>query len=135
MKLNTPMKKYKLLIAEDNTLLLQTIGLYLEAQGYELCLVTDGKDAISRIKENKYDLIVTDINIPFNNGLELISYVRNDMKLTVPILVLTTMGSENIELEAFHIGANDFITKPFSPKVLNARIEKILNQFSQSNLQ
>jgi DNA-binding response OmpR family regulator len=121
------MNKYKILIAEDDVLLLKALGFYLEKKGYELSLVPDGRDAITKIKQNTYDLIVTDINMPFNNGMEIISLVRNEMKLKTPIIVLTSMGLENTELEAFHIGADEFISKPFSPQVLGIRIEKILN--------
>ena len=120
------MKKHKILIAEDDLLLLKTLGFYLVKKGYEPEMVPDGKDAINKIRENKYDLIVTDINMPFNNGMEIISLVRNELKLTTPILVLTAMGLENTELEAFHIGADEFISKPFSPQVLGVRIDKML---------
>jgi DNA-binding response OmpR family regulator len=121
------MKKFKILIAEDDVLLLKALGFFLEKKGYELCLVQDGRDAINKIKEGHFDLIVTDINMPFNNGMEIISLVRNELKLKTPIIVLTSMGLENTELEAFHIGADEFIAKPFSPQVLGVRIEKILH--------
>jgi DNA-binding response OmpR family regulator len=121
------MKKFKILIAEDDVLLLKALGFYLEKKGYELILVADGRDAIKKIKETQFDLIVTDINMPFNNGMEIISLVRNELKLKTPIIVLTSMGLENTELEAFHIGADEFIAKPFSPQVLGVRIEKILS--------
>lgn len=121
------MKKFKILIAEDDVLLLKALGFYLEKKGYELSLVPDGRDAINKIKETQFDLIVTDINMPFSNGMEIISLVRNELKLKTPIIVLTSMGLENTELEAFHIGADEFIAKPFSPQVLGVRIEKILS--------
>ncbi|HTB32691.1 MAG TPA: response regulator transcription factor [Bacteroidia bacterium] len=121
------MRKFKILIAEDDVLLLKALGFYLEKKGYELMLVPDGRDAINKIKESQYDLIVTDINMPFSNGMEIISLVRNELKLKTPIIVLTSMGLENTELEAFHIGADEFIAKPFSPQVLGVRIEKILS--------
>jgi DNA-binding response OmpR family regulator len=130
-------KKFKILIAEDNELLLQTIGLYMEMQGYELSLVKDGREAIRQIRENhkikgsQFDLIVTDVNMPFNNGMEIISIVRNELKLKTPIVVLTTMRVESIELEAFQLGANAFITKPFSPQVLGVRVEKMLSKLSK----
>jgi len=120
------MNKFKILIAEDDILLLKALGYYLEKKGYELTLVADGRDACNKIKENGFDLIVTDINMPFSNGMEIISLVRNELKLKTPIIVLTSMGLENTELEAFHVGADEFVAKPFSPQVLGLRIEKIL---------
>ncbi len=127
------MKKYKILIAEDDPLLLKALGFYLEKKGYDLSLVNDGREAITKIKETLFDLIVTDINMPFSNGLEIISMIRNDMKLKTPIIVLTSMGLESTELEAFHVGADEFIAKPFSPQVLGVRIEKMLNEVNQLN--
>lgn len=125
------MGKYKILIAEDDLLLLKALGFYLDKKGYQLSLVQDGREAMTKIKEDHYDLIVTDINMPFNNGMEIISMVRNELKLKTPIIVLTSMGLENTELEAFHIGADEFISKPFSPQVLGVRIDKILSAINK----
>lgn len=118
----------KLLIVDDNELLLKALGFYLARKGYELTLSNDGRDAIDKIKGVNYDLIVTDINMPFNNGMEIISVVRNELKRSTPIIVLTVMGRENTELEAFNIGADEFLAKPFSPQVLGVRIEKMLSE-------
>jgi DNA-binding response OmpR family regulator len=128
------MGKFKILIAEDDLLLLKALGFYLDKKGYDLSLVADGREAITKIKSEHYDLIVTDINMPFSNGLEIISLVRNELKLKTPIIVLTSMGLESTELEAFHVGADEFIAKPFSPQVLGVRIEKMLNGVNLPNL-
>lgn len=120
--------KYKLLIAEDDTLLLRTIGFFLEKKGYEVLLVSEGKEAIASIREQNFDLIITDLNMPFASGMEIISIVRNELKRDTPIIMLTSVGVENTELEAFKTGVNEFIAKPFSPQVLEIRIQKILSQ-------
>jgi len=126
------MEKFKILIAEDDALLLKALGFYLGKKGYELSLVIDGRDAIDKIRKTPYDLIITDINMPFSNGMEIISVVRNELKLKTPIMVLTSMGLENTELEAIQIGADEFVSKPFSPQVLCVRIEEILNGVSRN---
>jgi DNA-binding response OmpR family regulator len=126
------MEKFKILIAEDDALLLKALGFYLDKQGYDLSLVVDGRDAIDRIRKNSYDLIITDINMPFSNGMEIISVVRNELKLKTPIMVLTSMGLENTEIEAFQIGADEFVSKPFSPQDLGVKIEEILNGVSKN---
>ncbi len=64
--------------------------------------------------------------MPFASGLEIISLVRNELKKDTPMIMLTSVGIENTELEAFRMGVNEFVTKPFSPQVLEVRIEKIL---------
>ncbi|HKC66835.1 MAG TPA: response regulator transcription factor [Bacteroidia bacterium] len=120
--------KPKLLIAEDDPLLLKSLGFYLQKQGYDPLLVNDGNEAIAQIKEKQFDLIITDLNMPFANGLEIISLVRNELKRETPIIMLTSVGIETTELEAFRMGVNEFISKPFSPQVLGVRIEKILSQ-------
>jgi DNA-binding response OmpR family regulator len=129
---NVYMKKFKILIAEDDALLLKALGFYLDKQGYDLSLVVDGRDAIDRIRKNSYDLIITDINMPFSNGMEIISVVRNELKLKTPIMVLTSMGLENTEIEAFQIGADEFVSKPFSPQDLGVKIEEILSGVSKN---
>jgi DNA-binding response OmpR family regulator len=125
------MDKPKILIAEDDRLLLKALGFYLDKKGYDTVLAADGAEAISKVKENDFDLIITDLNMPFNSGLELISLVKNELKRDTPIIVLTIMGLENTELEAFRIGADEFISKPFSPQVLGIRIEKMLKKIEK----
>jgi len=70
--------------------------------------------------------VITDINMPFVTGLEIIHLIRNELKLPIPIIVLTSAGLEKTALNAFEIGASEFITKPFSLPVLAARVEKLL---------
>jgi DNA-binding response OmpR family regulator len=69
--------------------------------------------------------------MPFASGLEIISLVRNELKRNTPIIMLTSVGVEATELEAFRVGVNEFITKPFSPQVLHVRIEKTLAQLKK----
>jgi DNA-binding response OmpR family regulator len=121
------MAKKKILVAEDDLLLLKSLGYYLDKQGYEVFPVSDGREAIEKIKQLDFDLIVTDLNMPFSNGMEIISLVRNELKKRTPIIVLTAMGLEATELDAFRIGADEFISKPFSPHVLGVRIEKLIS--------
>jgi DNA-binding response OmpR family regulator len=123
-----PRIRPKILLAEDNPLLLKSIAFYLSKKGYDVFQVIDGRQAISEIREHSMDLIVTDLNMPFANGLEIISLVRNELQRKTPIIMLTSAGVENTELEAFRMGVNEFIAKPFSPQVLEVRIEKILSQ-------
>ena len=113
-----------ILIVEDDILLLKTLEFKLIKEGYIVVTLKNGFDAIEYLKENEPDLIVTDIMMPFINGLEIISFVRNEKKSKVPIIVLSSAGLEKTVLEAFQLGADDFVTKPFSPNELSIRIKK-----------
>ena len=117
-------------VVEDDILLLKTLAFKLTKDGYVVVTSKNGFDAIEYLKENEPDLIVTDIMMPFVNGLEIISFVRNEKKSKVPIIVLSSAGLEKTVLEAFQLGADDFVTKPFSPNELSIRIKKIFIRLS-----
>ena len=69
--------------------------------------------------------------MPFANGFEIVSVVRNELKKDTPIIMLTSVGNETTELESFKLGVNEFISKPFSPQVLEVRIENILSKIKK----
>ena len=117
-------------IIEDDILLLKTLEFKLNKEGYKVMTSKNGFDGIEYLKVNDPDLIVTDIMMPFINGLEIISFVRNEKKSKVPIIVLSSAGLEKTVLEAFELGADDFITKPFSPNELSVRIKKVFLRLS-----
>ncbi|MGV6845806.1 MAG: response regulator transcription factor [Lutibacter sp.] len=115
-----------IILAEDNSTLSQLIKFRLQKEGFKVFLAKDGKEAITLIEQNKPSLILTDIMMPFVSGLEVISHVRNKLKLTIPILVFSAAGQEEMVLKAFNLGATDFMGKPFSPNELIIRIKKLL---------
>ena len=120
----------RLLICEDNDALLSLIRFKLSRAGYKNCeTVTDGKSAKALLAENKYDLIITDIHMPYVSGLELTTYVRETLGQDIPIIILSSEGVENTVLQSFGLGVNDFMTKPFSPQELIIRIKKLLKDF------
>lgn len=118
----------KILFAEDNEIFRKSLSYYLEGQGYTVHQFDNGEEAIEFLRMIQVDLIITDLNMPSIGGMEMINIVRNDFNLQIPIIVLTSSGMEETELDAFSMGANEFISKPFSPQVLKARIEKLLRQ-------
>lgn len=117
-------------IIEDDVLLLKTLAFKLTKEGYKVVTSKNGFDGIEYLKENEPDLIITDIMMPFINGLEIISFVRNEKKSKVSIIVLSSAGLEKTVLEAFELGADDFVTKPFSPNELSIRIKKLFKRLS-----
>ena len=115
----------QILLAEDDELILKTLEHKLTKDGYEVVLTRNGKEAIENIKSSTFDLIITDIMMPFASGLEIINAVNENNKKT-PVIVLSSLGQEETVVEAFNLGADDFIVKPFSPIELAIRIKKIL---------
>jgi DNA-binding response OmpR family regulator len=114
----------KVLVVEDEIMVLKSIEFKLKKEGFDVITAPDGKVAHDLLSEEKFDVILTDLMIPYYSGLELINYVRNGLNSKVPIIVLSAIGQEASIMEAFKLGANDYMTKPFIPNELIIRIRK-----------
>jgi len=116
-----------ILICEDDLMTLKALEHKLRNEGYETITALDGKQAIETLNSNKnIDMLLTDLHMPQISGLELITHVRSVMKSNIPIVMLTRVGLEDTVLHAFELGADDYITKPFSPEELSLRIKRLL---------
>jgi len=116
----------RILVAEDNKLILETIFHSLTREGYEIIKANDGKECLKILENSEVDLLITDLYMPGINGHEVISIIRDERKINIPILVLSAAGAEDIVLKAFDLGADDFMVKPFSLVELNVRVRKLL---------
>ena len=116
----------RILVAEDNKLILETIAHSLTREGYEILKALDGKECLKILEDNDVDLLITDLYMPYINGHEVISILRDERKKNIPILVLSAGGAEENVLKAFELGADDFMVKPFSLVELNVRVLKLL---------
>lgn len=116
----------KIVLAEDNSILLLLLKFRLEKEGYKLLLAVNGMEAIELIEEHNPDLILTDIMMPFISGLEVISHARNKLNIQTPIIIFSSAGQEEMVLKAFDMGATDFMSKPLSPNELVIRIKNLL---------
>jgi DNA-binding response OmpR family regulator len=116
----------RILVAEDNKLILETIALSLKREGYEIIKALDGKECLKILENTEVDLLITDLYMPCVNGHEVISILRDERKKNTPILVLSAAGAEANVLKAFELGADDFMVKPFSLVELNVRVRKLL---------
>ncbi|MEZ7500102.1 response regulator transcription factor [Flavobacterium sp. Arc3] len=116
----------KILIAEDDVMMLKTMEFKLKKEGFTVIACANGEEAITKIKTENPDVIITDIMMPLINGLEMVRKVKAELKLNIPIIVLSGVGLEKTVLEAFELGADDFITKPFSPNELIVRIRRLM---------
>lgn len=122
------MDKKKLLLAEDDELLASLLTFRLEKAGYIVIRANDGKQVKEKLSEAILDIIVSDIMMPYLSGLELIDFVRNQLALSIPIIIISSAGNEENVLSAFELGANDFISKPVSPTELLVRVARELRK-------
>ncbi len=123
----------KILVAEDEPMLLKTIELKLKKEGYEVITTADGREAVAKIEEMDPDLVITDIMMPYVSGLEIVAIVRKKINKRIPIIMLSGMDQEKVVMEAFELGADDYITKPFSLNELVIRVKRLMAQFVRNN--
>ena len=115
----------RLLIAEDEKILNKTISERLTKQGYTVDSCYDGEDALYYIENTQYDGIILDVMMPKMNGFEVLRKIREN-KILTPVLMLTAKDADEDIIEGLDLGANDYLTKPFSFAVLCARIRAML---------
>jgi two-component system, chemotaxis family, chemotaxis protein CheY len=116
------MSEYNVLIVEDSPTMRQLIAFALKRiRGVRIVEANDGVDGLKKLSSERFDLILTDINMPIMDGLKLVSMVRNDGNYKmIPIVVITTEGAQEDRERALALGANDYITKPIQPtKILD----------------
>jgi DNA-binding response OmpR family regulator len=123
----------KILVAEDEPMLLKTIELKLKKEGYEVIITADGREAVAKIEELNPDIVITDIMMPYVSGLEIVSIVRKKTDKRIPIIILSAMEQEKVVMEAFELGADDYITKPFSLNELAIRVKRLVSQMARNN--
>ncbi len=114
----------KILIAEDEPIMLKTMELKLKRDGHNIVTANNGRDAIELFNLSDFDLVITDIMMPYTSGLELLGFVKKQLGKKTTVIVLSAMGQENVVVEAFNLGADDYITKPFSPTELSLRVNR-----------
>lgn len=118
----------RILVCDDDFMMLKTLEHRLKGEGHEIVVAKDGKEASELISQaiDSFDVIVTDLLMPHMSGLELINLVRVQYQSSLPIVVLSRVGNEDTVLQAFELGADDYLTKPFSPNELSIRVKKVL---------
>ena len=116
----------KILIAEDDAFMAAAIEQKLKSDGHQVILTRDGREALQLVEMQQPDLIITDILMPFISGLELIGIIKSSLHRKIPIIVLSGMDQEATVLEAFELGDDDFLTKPFNAVELSMRVKRTL---------
>ena len=130
------MDKLKILVVDDESRMRKLVKDFLEREGFQVIEAGDGQEAIELFYENKdIALIILDVMMPRMDGWQTCREIRKDSK--VPIIMLTARSDERDELQGFELGVDEYISKPFSPKILVARVNAILrrtNAISQDNI-
>ena len=116
----------RIVVVDDDPTVADVVGRYLVRDGHTVECVHDGYEALRRIAEHQPDLVVLDLMLPGIDGLEVCRRLREQWP--IPVVMLTALGDETDRLAGFEIGADDYVTKPFSPRELGARIKAVLRR-------
>ena len=123
------MAKERILIVDDEEDILELVRFHLAREGYQVTLAPTGEEALKKAKREAFDLIVLDLMLPGLDGLDVAKALKADAKTqAVPIIMLTAKGEDADVVTGLEIGAEDYITKPFSPRVLTARVKAVLRR-------
>jgi DNA-binding response OmpR family regulator len=117
-----------ILVVEDDPKTVEIIRLRLESDGFRVSSANDGQTALDRIRGESPDLVVLDLMLPRIEGLDLCHIVRTELGSVVPIIMLSARSTEDDKLTGLELGADDYLTKPFSPRELSARISAVLRR-------
>ena len=122
----------KILIVEDEPDILQLLTLYLEKEGYRTVSAASGMEGLRQVKQEKPDLVVLDLMLPEIDGLEVCRRLRSvPATAMLPIIMLTAKAEESDTIIGLELGADDYVTKPFSPKTLVARIKALFRRLER----
>jgi two-component system alkaline phosphatase synthesis response regulator PhoP len=129
------MARENILVVDDEEDVLELVRYNLDKNGYSVLTASSGEDAITLARSKRPDLVVLDLMLPGIDGLEVCKKLKADSKTDhIPVVMLTAKGEETDVVTGLELGADDYVTKPFSPKVLVARIKRILYRTAAKNL-
>lgn len=121
----------KILIVDDEEMIRGVLREYVEFEGNEAFAAVDGMDAVKLCKENDYDLILMDVMMPHLDGFSAVKEIKKTKD--IPVIMLSARGEEYDKLFAFELGVDDYVTKPFSPKEVMARIQAVTKRHVQKH--
>ena len=120
-----------ILVCDDDKQIVEAIDIYLTGEGFQVIKAYDGFQALELLEQCPVDLMILDVMMPNMDGWQVCKEIREYSK--VPIIMLTAKSDERDELQGFELGVDEYISKPFSPKILVARVEAILRRTSQAS--
>ena len=116
----------KILVVDDEPKVLELIKAYLIKDGYQVLTAVDGQEALAKVQNHQPDLVILDLNLPEIDGLKVCSSIRSQSNM--PIIMLTARDDEVDKVVGLELGADDYVTKPFSPRELAARVSAVLRR-------
>lgn len=117
----------KILFVDDSASMRQVVGMAISGAGYEVTTAEDGKDGVSKMNQDKFDAIITDLNMPNMNGIEMIKVAkRNAKNKFAPVIMLTTEAGDDMKQQGKAAGAKVWVVKPFKPDQLLGVLQKLL---------
>jgi DNA-binding response OmpR family regulator len=117
-----------ILVCEDNILTLKSIELALQKAGFSVITAADGRQGIKILEEEKVDLLITDINMPYALGLELVRYVNTHLEEKIPVIIVTGITQKETEIHAMELGAQGYIRKPMDLDVLVDMVNQLVEK-------
>jgi DNA-binding response OmpR family regulator len=117
----------RILVCDDDPVTLNVILMKLQPiSGWNITTAKDGLEAINCLSAQSFDLVITDLQMPYKSGLDVVAHVRRTLKSKTPIIVLSSEGMEHIVIEAFELGVSDYMTKPFNAGDLVAKAKELV---------
>ena len=126
---------YNILVVDDDKEIVNAIEIYLSQEGYHIIKAYDGEKALEKLKENEIHLIILDIMMPNKDGIETLQEIRKDK--TIPVIMLSAKSEDYDKISGLNTGADDYVTKPFNPLELIARVKSNIRRyvdFNQANV-
>ena len=117
---------YKILICDDEKEIVEAISIYLSGEGYKVYKCYNGKEALNCIEQNDIDLVIMDVMMPGDDGLKTTINIRKNHNM--PIIILSAKSEDNDKILGLNIGADDYMTKPFNPLELTARVKSLIRR-------
>ncbi len=120
---------YNVLVVDDDKEIVKAIEIYLQKEKYKIYKAYDGLQALQQIKENNIHLVILDIMMPNKDGIETLAEIRKDKK--IPVIILSAKSEDIDKINGLNIGADDYVTKPFNPIELIARVNALIRRYTE----
>lgn len=114
-----------ILLVDDSDINIQSMERFLSREGYNVAMATNGKEALRLLDQMHFDLVISDLNMPFINGAELVRYMRSKM-LETPVIMVSSVKDEISILECYELGVENFFTKPINMTELAQKVKKLI---------
>ena len=123
------MKTHQILVVDDDKSIIEIVRAYLEQAGYNVLTAENGTSAMKTLRNEKPDLLILDLMLPDRDGWDITSSIRHDKRLSaIPIIMLTARVDESDKIVGLELGADDYVTKPFNPREIVARVRALLRR-------